>query len=105
VLEPLEMSDRAPRPVPNENSQLPPAPPKPRPDAAPYRIGLFVGACLSVLGLALAIAAESAIAPLILLTGWLVLAWSTHRMGRSGPLLDFSTSHFATRQSQHSDRD
>lgn len=47
---------------------------------------------MALLGIALALAIETVASPLVTVLGWLVIAWSTHRMGRSGPLLDWPSS-------------
>lgn len=66
--------------------------------ASSYRTGIFVGSCLTLLGIAAALASEAVVSPLALLAGWLIIAWSTHRMGRSGPSVGWPTSHSATPQ-------
>jgi len=73
--------------------------------AARHQVGLLVGTSLSLVGLVLAIGFESMLAPLVLLSGWITVTWSTHRLGRSGPMSEPITSHYAARQSRHFDRD
>jgi hypothetical protein len=52
---------------------------------ARYRDGLLLGSVLTFTGIMAALALSHAAAPLLIVAGWLVIAWSTHRMGRSGP--------------------
>jgi hypothetical protein len=87
-------------PATNSRPSEPPPPSRPRstkrgPRPVPYRLGLVFGASLALAGIAGTLAFDAGLSPLLLLVGWLVMAWSTHRMGRSGPLLGSPTSHSA----------
>lgn len=54
-----------------------------------HRTGLLLGAGLALSGIALALSEEAVASPALLVVGWLLIAWSTHRVGRSGPLFDW----------------
>lgn len=78
---------------------------RPRPSqAATYRTGILLGAGLSLIGILAALVSDTALSPLILLSGWATVAWSTHRMGRSGPLKSWPMSRSEAPQRPRSDR-
>ena len=99
------MSSQSPEPTVGESSNAKSPRERRRRRTAPYRVGLILGACLTLLGIADAIAFETVVSPVALLTGWLVIAWSTHRMGRSGPMLGWATSHSAEPRPPRLDQD